>query len=241
MAVENKRFIFRPLAVIFAIVSTGVTILLGALQIGSWVNRNAVWILWGTIAVLIVSLLLLAARLAALKEQAKVAERAAFEERLKAERATNDVVDVTAQLQAVEAGMQATGGLSKLDQLLAEQLFGDVSNKETLTMLANFFPYEILHGPVELIEKLSALPMTRVAHDDELARHFKALTDAAHLWLLKFTPVVWRDGDNFSTRLVDHVSEEAYEKHRARTNELAEAGFDLHDKMLAYQRYYASL
>lgn len=237
----TKRFIFRPLAVIGAIVSAGVTILLGVLQIGSWVNENAVWILWGTITVLIVAMLLLTARLAAAKEQADVAERAVGDERLKHERASIDAAAMSAKLLEVEAGVQVSVGLGKLDQMLAEQLFSYASDDELLTTLGHFFPYEIPHGPVRLIEELSALPMTRAAHDATLAGHFKALTDGAQLWLSRFLPLVSTRGDHFTTRLDHDVSEEAYKQHSASTDALGEAGFDLHKEMLEYQRYFASL
>lgn len=236
-----KRFIFRPIAVIGAVVSAGLTILLGMLQIGSWVNENAVWILWGTVTILIAAMLLLAARLSAVKEQADAAERAVGAAELKTERASIDAAALSAKLQEIEAGVQEPVVLGKLDQMLAEQLFGYASDNEMLTMLGDFFPYEIPHGPVRLIEELSALPTTRAAHDAKLAGHFKTLTHGAHLWLSKFLPLVSTRGDYFTTKLDREVSQEMYKQHSANTDELAEAGFDLHAKMLEYQRYFASL
>lgn len=237
----TKRLIFRPLAVIGAIVSSGLTILLGVLQIGSWVSENAVWILWGTITVLIFAMLLLAARLAAVQEQANVAERAVRDQRSRNERAPLEVTGAGGKVPDVEAGVQSSIGLGKLDQVLAEQLFGYASDDEMLTSLGNFFPYKIPQGPVRMIEELSALPMTRAAHDAKLAEHFEALTDGAQRWLAKFLPLVSARDDYFTTRLDYHVSQEAYKQHSASTDALGEAGFDLHQKMLEYQRYFASL
>lgn len=237
----TKRFIFRPLAVIGATISGGLTILLGLLQIGSWVTENAVWILWGTITVLILAMLLLTARLAAVKEQADVAERAVRDERSRNEEASIDVVAMGGKIQEGEAGVQPSVGLGKLDQALAEQLFGYASDDEMLTTLGYFFPYKIPQGPVRMLEELSELPVTRAAHDPKLAGHLEALTDGARLWLSSFLPLVSTRGDYFTTRLDQDVSEAAYKQHSARTDALGEAGFDLHQKMLEYQRYFASL
>ncbi|GEK85173.1 hypothetical protein [Microbacterium aerolatum] len=269
MSTDNRRFIFRPLAVFGTVVSAALTILLGFLQVGSWVNENAVWVLWVSIAALIICILLLTAHLAAVKEQAGAAARAAASESAKAVTATNEaaaareaasIAERTAvderetalraveetsalreKLKATEALAQTSTALGKLDGKLADQLFEYASNEETLTMLGMFFPYEIPRGAVGRIEELSKLPMTRVAHNDELSAHFRALTEGAQAWLDKFLPLVSTRGDHFTTRLDHDVSQEAYKQHSAKTDELGDAGFRLHERMLAYQRYYASV
>lgn len=131
--------------------------------------------------------------------------------------------------------------LGELDRDLAGQLFEYASNGELLTMLGSFFPYEIPRGPARLIDELSELPMTRVAQDAELERHFGELAEAALTWRSKLLRVASTDGDHFSTKLDHHVSEAAYKQHSTMTDELGDAGFDLHEKLLAYQKYYASL
>lgn len=269
MSTESRRFIFQPLAVIGAVVSAGLTILLGVLQVGSWVNENAVWVLWVSIAVLIICILVLTAHLAAVKEKAdaaaraaasegakvvtatneaaaareaaSIAERAAVDERETALRAIEEARALSEKLNVAEALAQTSTTLSKQDGKLADQLFEFASNEETLTMLGTFFPYEIPRGAVGRIEGLSKLPMTRAAHNDELSKHFRALTEGAQAWLENFLPLVSTRGDHFTTRLDHDVSQEAYKQHSAKTDELGNVGFRLHDEMLAYQRYYASL
>lgn len=269
MSTDSRRFIFRPLAVVGTVISAGLTILLGVLQVGGWVNENAVSVLWVSIAALIICILLLTAHLAAVKEKAgalaeaaasesakaetatseaaaareaaSTAERTAVGEREKALRAVEEVRALSEKLKAAEALVPTSTALSKLDGKLADQLFEFASNEETLTMLGRFFPYEIPRGAVGRIEELSKLPMTRVAHNDELSKHFLALTEGAQAWLENFLPLVSTRGDHFTTRLDHDVSQEAYKQHSAKTDELGNVGFRLHETMLAYQRYYAAV
>ena|GEM_PF-3764137 len=107
-------------------------------------------------------------------------------------------------------------------------------------MLGSFFPYQIPQEPVRLITELSKLPMTRTAHEPELEQHLRTLAEAAQLWLFKFLQVSSTDGEYYSTRLTHHVPEDIYNQHSAMTDELDDTGLDLHSKLLAYQKYYAS-
>ena len=90
-------------------------------------------------------------------------------------------------------------------------------------------------------QQLAHLPKTRIAHNAKLAEHLSSLSDSASEWLLELMPLITVEGDHYTTRLEHWVSEEAYESHDARTTALGNTGFDLHEKLLEYQRYYASL
>lgn len=246
--------IFQPAVLVLSAVAMVLTIVLGLLQVGSWIiDEDAVWILWVAIAVLVVALLLLLARHAAVKENAKAKHEAEIAQLVKAAEDADAAqeVKITQLVKAAEeanigreiaeAAVQQTGGLSDLDQDLAKQLWEHASAPETLTVLGSFFPYAIPREAVRSMEALSNLPMTRTPHDAELAQHLNTLSEAARLWVSKLLPLVSTDGDNFSTKLDSHVSADAYKKHDDKTKELGDVGFELHEKLLEYQRYYASL
>lgn len=217
MANNSKKLVFRPLSVAFAGLATALTIIIGVLQVGHWITENAAWALWAVIAALIIAIFLLLARLEALKVEADTAAKASTSEQ------------------------QSTERLSELDRDLAEQLWRYSSDQETLRTLAEFFPYEIPRGAVQSLEELAHLPKTRIAHNAKLAEHLSSLSDSASEWLLELMPLITVEGDHYTTRLEHWVSEEAYESHDARTTALGNTGFDLHEKLLEYQRYYASL
>jgi hypothetical protein len=252
MPPSSKKYAFGPLFIVLGAIATLVTILVAVLPVVTWVNGNAIWLPWAVIAALVVAVMLLIARVTAAKEAAETAEEAIATEVEKTKKATEDAKKAKADAKDAEADAgearaaledlrSATPALGELDRDLARQLFEYASDGELLTMLGSFFPYEIPQGPVRLIDELSALPMTRVAQDAELERHFGELAEAARTWRLKLLRVASTDGDHFSTKLDHHVSEAAYRQHSAMTDELGDAGFDLHEKLLAYQRYYASL
>ncbi|KUF08557.1 hypothetical protein [Leucobacter sp. G161] len=175
-------------------------------------------------------------------EKAKAMARAAVEQtetdRVAAAAAEADAAETRAALESLRS---ASAALSEPDRDLARHLFEYASDGELLTMLGSFFPYQIPQGPVRLIDELSELPVIRAARNAELERHFGQLAEAARTWRLKFMRVASTDGDHFNTKLDRHVTDAAYKQHTAMTNELGDAGFDLHEKLLAYQRYYASL
>lgn len=175
-------------------------------------------------------------------EEARATAKAAAEQaeiaKVAAVAAEADAAEARAALEDLQSAPLA---LSELDRDLARQLFEFASDGELLTMLGSFFPYEIPRRPVRLIDELAKLPMTRVARDPDLERHFGELVQAAEAWRSKFLRVASTDGDHFSTKLDCHVSQAAYKQHSAMTDELGDAGFDLHEKLLAYQKYYASL
>ncbi|MCP1430429.1 hypothetical protein J3D45_002927 [Microbacterium foliorum] len=241
MTSGNRRFIFRPLAVIGAVVSAGLTILLGILQVGSWINENAVWVLWGTIATLIGLVLLITARLAAATEVAVSAEKKVAEARRDAEHARADASVATKKLREVETAALSVRGLSSVDQALAAKLFEYSSDEQTLRTVGYFSPYQISQAAVQKIEELSELPITRTAHNPELAKQIETLTDAAQRWLSILLPLISARGDYLTTRPDHHLPEGAYHQHIAKTDDLRDTGFDLHRKFLAYQQYYASL
>lgn len=239
----NKTFVFRPIVVIAGGIATLVTILLPLLQVASWINGDGVWILWSVIALLLVVCVLLTARLTAMKMQL-VGEQKTDEPQ------PTPTVPLEPQAQgraATQTELPTKGeslprpSLGALDQTLADHLYQFASNPDLLSMLAEFFSYQIPHGPVRLIEELSKLPVTRSAHDQELARHLRTLSETASAWLLSFLPLISTRGDYYTTRLDHHVSEAAYKEHMAATDKLATIGFKLHEKLLAYQSYYASL
>ncbi|MGQ2916467.1 hypothetical protein [Microbacterium aurantiacum] len=238
MSHAPKRFIFRPLWVFLGAVATGVTILLGVLQIGGWITDNATWILWVAVAVLIVVILLLIARVSAVTE-----EKDGVVAELEAARA--DIVeaaeDAASRISQLEASQHRPIRLGEVDGGLARQLYEYSSDLETLDTLANFFPYQIPLGPVRNMERLAHLPQTRTAHNELLGHQLTALAEAARRWLTELQQIVSTDGDHYTTRLDRHVSEEAYRNHRAMTDHLGSVGFELHDKLLEYQRFYASL
>ncbi len=166
----NKTFVFRPLVVVAGGIATLVTILLPLLQVTSWINDYGVWILWSVIALLLVVCVLLTARLAAMKMQLAC-------EQMDGPQPT-PAVPLDPEMQgraATQTELPATGesiprpSLGALDRTLADNLYQIASNPDLLSMLAEFFSYQILHGPVRLIEELSKLPVTRSAYDQELA------------------------------------------------------------------------
>lgn len=261
MSSRSKVFVFRPVAVVLTIVATGVTIALPMLQVGSWITENVVWVLWVVIAVLVVAMLLLVAHLEAVKmrtttaqaaheverlqaaQAVQVAEEATGVERAKAEQAMKVADEAKAALEASASSIRPAVALSKLDQDLAEKLLVYASNPKTLNTLGSFFPYEIPQETARAMEELADLPMTRTAHDSTLAQFLVTLADGAREWLSKLLPLITTTayGENYTTKLDHDVSEEAYKWHDARTGELGDVGFDLHAKLLAYQKYYASL
>lgn len=223
--------------------ATALALILPVIQIGGWISEEAVWILWGTIAALVVAIVLLAARLAAVTENVTSALDEVVAEGQKAKDLAQEAEEARAALEAFRSAARPdpAPGLGTLDQALADQLYAYASDPKLLTTLGSFFPYQIPMEPVRLIDELSELPMTRTAHDGDLNRHFSALARAAELWRGKFYRVASTDGDFYSTRLRHLVPEEAYRQHSTMTDELGDAGFDLHEKLLAYQKYYASL
>lgn len=243
MTSTHRKFVFRPLVIVAGALATGLTITLGILQIGSWINENAVWSLWATIVLLVVTIVLLIARLAAVTEVANVAAEAATTEAERVEAATHaaeQARDALRDLESAVLGAPPTA-LSEIDRSLAEQLFRYASDPELLSTLGSFFPYQIPQGPVRLIDELSELPATRTVHDAQLEQHLSILSETAQQWRTKFLQVASTDGDHYSTRLSHVVSQDAYTQHAAMTDELGDAGFELHSKLLAYQKYYASL
>lgn len=223
--------------------ATALALILPVIQIGGWISEEADWILWATIVALVVAILLLVARLAAVKENLASALDEVVTEGQKANDAEQEVHAARSALEDLRSAAQQdqAPSLGKLDQALADQLYVYASDPKLLTTLGSFFPYQIPKEPVRLIDELSELPMTRTAHDTELNRHFSALAGAAEFWREKFYRVASTDGDFYSTKLRDRVPEKAYEQHSTMTDELGDAGFDLHEKLLAYQKYYASL
>ncbi len=223
--------------------ATALALILPVIQIGGWISEEAVWILWATIAALVVVIVLLAARLAAVNENVAAALDEVVAAGKRAEDLAHEVAETRAALDAFRstAPLDQAPNLGPLDQALANQLYVYASNPKLLTTLGSFFPYQIPVEPVRLIDELAALPMTRTAHDGELNRHLNALAEAAEDWRGRFYRVASADGDFYSTRLRHHVSEQAYQQNATMTEELGDAGFDLHEKLLAYQKYYASL
>lgn len=169
---------------------------------------------------------------------AKTAAEQAEAAKVAAGAAETDAAEARAALEDLQS---APLQLSKQDRDFARLLFEYASDGELLKMLGSFFPYKIPQRPVGLIDALSELPMTRVARDPDLERHFGELVRAAEVWRSKFLPVASTDGEYFSTKLDRPVSQAAYQQHSVLTTELGDAGFDLHKKLLAYQKYYASL
>lgn len=226
--------------VISGSLATVVTLALPAFQAGGWVSEHAVWTLWVGIAALLIVIIFLVARLTAVKEDlvsAKEETVAAGEEAKKA------ALEAQADLEALRASVRQgqTPGLGSLDQGLADQLLEYSSDPNLLRTLGSFFPYRIPMEPVRRLEELAELPMTRSAHDEALSRHFSGLAESATQWLEKFTFVSSIEGDYYSTKLRETVPQEVYQRHAAMTDELGRAGFELHGKFLAYQKYYASL
>lgn len=216
MARNSKKLIFRPLSFIFAGLATAITIILGALQIGHWVSENAAWSLWAVIVALLIAIFLLLARIEALK------------------------AEVSTDIESAPQSSQTVEGLSEPDRNLASQLWGYASDEEILTTLGEFFPYEIPRRVVRSLEELARLPMSRAAHNAELAEHLSTLSETASQWLEELGPLITVEDDHYTTRLEHWVSDEAYRSHDARTTELGNTGFDLHGKFLNYQRYFSS-
>lgn len=217
MSSSRGWFVFRPVAVTLTVVATGLTIALPMLQFGAWISENAVWALWVVIAVLVVAMLFVVAHLAAVKERMTDAKAATGVERQAAEQAVKDAGKARAALEVSKLAALPTDGFSKPDQALAEHLFEYSSNPKTLKTLSSFFPYAIPRETAGLLDELAELPMTRTAHDAELAQHLDTLAEAAGLWRSKLLPLTSWDGDNYTTKLDHHVSEEAYKRHDERT------------------------
>lgn len=217
MAQDSKKLIFRPLSVVFVGLATVITITIGALQIGHWITQNAAWALWVVIVALLITILLLLARMAAFKAEAPSGS------------------------EAIPQNSEATEDLSELDHDLANQLWRYASDEVILMTLGEFFPYKIPRSAVRSLEELARLPMSRAAYDAELAEHLSVLSESASQWLQELAPLITVEGDHYTTRLEHWVSEEAYRSHDARTTELGNTGFGLHEKFLEYQRYYTSI
>lgn len=229
--------------VIAGLLATAVTLILPALQAGGWVSEHAVWILWVGIAALLIVMIFLVARLAAVKEDLTSAIEATFAAGQQTKEVAQEAQQARADLEDLRtAARQApTPGLGKLDQGLADQLLEYSSDTSLLTTLGSFFPYQIPMEPVRLLEELAELPTTRTAYNEALNRHLEELAESARLWLEKLAPVSTIDGGYYSTKLHEVVSQNAYQQHAAMTDELGRTGFELHSKLLAYQKYYASL
>lgn len=240
MARTAKRFIFRPLWIVLGAVATVLTIILGVLQIGGWVNENAVWILWVSIAALILSAMLLIARIAALTSELERVSEELHVARADADRLGSEAA-AAARLSAIEVPDQRPASLGDVDKRLAVQLYGYSSDLEVLNMLGDFFPYQIPRRPVRRMEELADLPLTRSAYNELLQHQLTTLADAATEWLTKLRSIVSGDGDFYTTKLQHHVSEAAYQQNAKLTDELGSVGFKLHEKLLEYQRYFASL
>ncbi|MBN8423099.1 hypothetical protein JF531_01015 [Microbacterium esteraromaticum] len=262
MPADSKRYIFSPVILVVGVLSSVVTIVLAVIQSGYWINENAVWALWTSIVLLIIGMMFLGARLAGAKAAAEraTAEAAAAHsdaaqtradaeatigrERAEAARARKAAEDASAALEDLRnSGEPPTKtALGEQDRSLAQTLYAYASDSATLTELAEFFAYQIPRRLVRQIEELSRLPLTRAAHDAELEGQFNGLVEAAAAWLRLFAEVASTDGDDmYSTRLAQWVSQPAYKQHMALSDKLGALGDDLHDKLMGYQRYYASL
>lgn len=219
-----------------------VTIILGVLQVVGWINQSMPWALWAFIAVLILFMFLLAARLEAVTAEAKTMVDAKAAETVKLEaRAVEAEAKVgEAEARASEAEAKSTS-LGELDRELADQLWKYASDRETLEVLSDLEPYQIPRRTVRQIDDLTRLPAIRTPHDDVLAEHLDALVVAASQWLSELTPLVSPEGDRYTTRLDHFVSEENYKRHIAKVETLCDTAADLHASLLGYQRYYASL
>lgn len=227
----DKRLVFRTLPVIATAVATVLTIVVSVIQLGAWVNAYAVWILWAVIVLLSVGLLLLSARSAAIVGQ---------RDNARAELAAVKGAAMT-ETAPEEGSTPSAASLSTPDRALADELYAFASDSSILRTLGEFFPYQIPRGAVSRLETLAQMPITRSAHNPALADHFASLTDTAQTWLTKLAPLVSMEGDDYTTRLQYQTSEEQYQKHSNRTDELSDVGLDLHERLLAFQRYYASL
>lgn len=241
MANARPRLVFRPLWIVIGTVATGLTILLGVLQIGGWVNAHAPWILWVAVVVLIITALFLVARVAALKEEKESIAGELEVARADSVRVTEKVTALTARIRELEASLQRPAPLGEVDRRLASLLYEYATDPETLDTVAHFFPYRISRAAVNKLEELADLPRTRAAHNEPLSHQLAALAATAADWITKLQVIVSIDGDHYTTKLDRHVSEGAYRQHTKLTDELGSVGFTLHDKFLEFQRYYASL
>ncbi|GGD76678.1 hypothetical protein [Microbacterium murale] len=259
---ESKKYIFTPVILIVGVLSSLVTIVVAVVQSGERINENAVWALWASIVLLIIGVMILGARLAGAKaaaegataeataarsdgEQTKADAVAAIgRERTEATRARKAAEDASAALEDLRNSAQvaAKTALGEQDRSLAQTLYAYASDPATLTELAEFFAYQIPRRLVRQIEELSRLPLTRAAHDAELEEQFNGLVEAAAAWLRLFAEVASADGDDmYSTRLTEWVSQPGYKQHMALSDKLGALGDDLRDKLMGYQKYYASL
>lgn len=241
MTRSTKRFVFRLPWIVFGGVATGLSLLLGVLQVGGWINETAPWVLWPLVAALIVIAVLLIARIDSVEQAqrgvaGKLADALSAVAEAEAKRAT-----ANARVLELEAALRRPKPLSDVDRGLAHQLYEYASDPETLDMLSVFFPYRIPPAPVRKLETLAHLSQTRSANNEHLSQLFTELADASTLWLTRLQRIVTTDGDFYTTKLDRHVTQRAYDQHSAMTDELGWAGFELHDRMLQYQRYYASL
>lgn len=243
MAPTTKKFIFGPQLVVLTLLATVLTILLPILQVVSWINENAVWSLWVSIVVLVVTVMLLVGRLAAVNDAARTAEAEtrSAERRVEAAEAQSKKASAALKEMQSTALSDAPAGLSEFDRALADQLLTYASDPDLLTMLGDFFEYQIPHEPVRLIDELSRLPLTRRASDPALAQQLGTLAESAEDWRQRLALVARTDGDYFTTKLDRYIPDVAHREHRENARALVRAGEELHAKLLAYQVYFSSL
>ena len=238
----NRKFVFKALTVVTGALATIITLLFPVLEAGKWIQREAAWALWVIVALLVVSVVLLSARVSALKEQILAEEHARGEAQGMAQRAVQDATRAYERAAAAES--EAVGrstGLSEQDRDLAARLYRFASDEYILRELATLFAYAIPVDLVQSMEELADIPLTRAAHDPALAQEVEHLTQAARQWILKLVPLVSVRGDKYTTRLDRWVSDDLYQQREADVEQLMEAGDDLHTRLLAYQQYYSSL
>ncbi|WP_353113238.1 hypothetical protein [Microbacterium sp.] len=267
MSSKSPKLAFNRVLVIGGVLASVVTIFAPVLQYGTWISENAAWALWLAVGLLVLLVVYLSARLEAVKgEVAAAATRA--QEVADAHRAAIDKVTTDAEVaigrqrsetavavkaaQAANAELQAHRDaertaakvpLSEQDRELAQRIYAYASDEATLTELVSFFALQIPRRLVTQIEDLSKLPLKRRAHDSELGEQLNTLAEAASEWLHLFVDIADSDeqGEFYSTKLRYWVSQAEYKRRMALSEKLGELGDDLHAKMLAYQRYYASL
>ncbi len=241
MPQSAKRFVFRLPWIVSGAVATVLSLLLGALEVGGWINETAPWVLWLLVVALIVISVFLIARMDALGQARRGIAEELVDARATAAEAEAKRVTANARVLELEALLQRPKPLSDVDRNLARQLYEYSSEPETLDMLSEFFSYRIPRAPVSSMEALARLPLSRSAYNEQLGEHLTALADVSTQWLTKFRRIASTDGEHYTTRLDHYVTQKAYEQHAAMTDDLESASFELHQVMLEYQRYYASL